>query len=173
MSPRADSIFRSRQLDGRNVSTSFGLYVLSGNQSTNMTVPNHVQLDQELQVSDDMVGSLSTGTAQQLGIVTLPGGKLWECEAGFSQQGNDASAQLCCGLYDLLADATFGIGGMQKEMTLAGNENHSMMAKGFIDTRERNGIVTIEWRILSGSFLEFIFAGSLSRGPTWLKVRSI
>ena len=174
MSPRADSIFRSRQIDGRNVGTSFGLYILSGaDQTANLTAPNHIELNSELQVSDDMVGSLSTGSAQQLGIVTLPGGKLWECEAGFSQQGNDASSQLCAQLFDLLAVASFGVGGMQRQMTLAGNQNHSMMAKGFVDTRDRAGVVTIEFRILSGSLLTDIFFGTTVNGPTWLKVRSI
>ncbi len=173
MSPRADSIFRSQQNDGRNVGTSFGLYVLGVDQTANLTAPNHIELDTELQVSPDMVGSLSTGAGQSDGIITLPGGKLWECEAGFSQQGNDASSQLCAQLFDLLANASFGIGGMQRQMTLAGNQNHSMQAKGFVDTRDRAGIVTIEWRILSGSLLTDIFTATTTNGPTWLKVRSI
>lgn len=174
MSPRADSIFRSRQTDGRNVGTSFGLYTLSGDVSTNLTAPNHVEFDTELQVSDDMVGSLSTGSAQQLGIVTLPGGKLWECEGAFSNRGSDLNAQLCCSLFDLLAVSAFGVGGMQKELSfVAQNENHAPQCKGFIDTRDRAGIVTVELRILSGSSLTFIFAGDANSGPTWLKVRSI
>lgn len=175
MSPRADSVFRSRQMDGRNVDTSFGLYQLSGNQDQNTTAPNHIQLDQELQVSDDLVGSLSTGTAQQLGIITLPAGKLWECEASFSWFGDDGNAQLCCALFDLLASAQFGVGGFERPLNaIAGAaSNHSPQAKGFIDTRDRAGIVTIEWRILSGGMVDTIFAGTTSTGPTWLKVRSI
>ncbi len=175
MSPRADSIFRSRQADGRNVGTSFGLYQLSGNQDSNVVAPNHIQLDQELQVSDDMVGSLSVGTAQQLGIVTLPGGKLWECEAGFSWFGDDGNAQLCCALFDLLAVAQFGVGGFERPLNaIAGAaSNHSPQSKGFIDSRDRAGIVTIEFRILSGGMVDTIFAGTTSTGPTWLKVRSI
>jgi hypothetical protein len=173
MSPRADSIFRSRQTDGRNVGTSFGLYTLSGNQTTNLTAPSHVQFDQEEQVSADMVGSLSVGTAQQLGIVTLPGGKLWECEAAFSCQATGVDGQLCCSLFDLLAVATFGVGGMEKMMAAVENANHSPQAKGFIDTRDRAGVVTVEFRILSGTIINAIFAGSASVGPTWMKVRSI
>lgn len=175
MSPRADSVFRSRQMDGRNVDTSFGLYQLSGNQDTSTIAPNHIQLDQELQVSADMVGSLSTGTAQQLGIVTLPAGKLWECEASFSWFGDDGDAQLCCALFDLLAVAQFGVGAMERPMgaTTGPFSNHSLQCKGFVDSRERAGIVTIELRILSGGMVDTIFAGTVNTGPTWMKVRSI
>lgn len=175
MSPRADSIFRSRQLDGRNVGTSFGLYQLSSNQDMNVTAPNHIELNQELQVSDDMVDSLSVGTAQQLGIITLPGGKLWECEASFSWFGDDGDAQLCCALFDLLASAQFGVGGMERPMgaTTGPFSNHSLQCKGFVDSRDRAGIVTIELRILSGGMVDTIFAGTTNTGPTWLKVRSI
>lgn len=177
MSPRADSVFRSRQRDGRNVDTSFGLYQLSGNQTANLTAPSHIQLDQELQASADLVGSLSTGTAQQLGIITLPAGKLWECEASFSWEGEDGNAQLCAALFDLLAVAQFGVGGMEKAMdpvvAASTRQNHSNQCKGFVDTRDRAGIVTIELRILSGGALTIIFAGTVNTGPTWLKVRSI
>lgn len=175
MSPRADSVFRSRQMDGRNVDTSFGLYQLSGNQDANQTAPNHIQLDQELQVSADLVGSLSTGTAQQLGIVTLPAGKLWEAEASFSWFGDDGNAQLCCAIFDLLASAQIGVGGFERPMAAVAGQfsNHSNQCKGFIDTRERAGIVTVELRILSGGQVDTIFAGTTSTGPTWLKVRSI
>ena len=175
MSPRADSVFRSRQMDGRNVDTSFGLYQLSGNQDTSTVAPNHIQLDQELQVSADLVGSLSTGTAQQLGIITLVAGKLWEVEASFSWFGDDGNAQLCCALFDLLASAQFGVGAFERPMAAVAGQfsNHSSQCKGFIDTRERAGIVTIELRILSGGMVDTIFAGTTSTGPTWLKVRSI
>lgn len=175
MSPRADSVFRSRQQDGRNVDTSFGLYILSSNQDSNQTAPNHIQLDQELQVSADLVGSLSTGTAQQLGIITLPAGKLWEAEASFSWFGDDGNAQLCCAIFDLLASAQIGVGGFERPMAAVAGQfsNHSSQCKGFIDTRERAGIVTIEFRILSGGQVDTIFAGTTSTGPTWLKVRSI
>ena len=173
MSPRADSIFRSRQLDGRNVGTSFGLYTLSADQTTSLTAPNHVEFDQEEQVSADMVGSLPVATSQAQGIVTLPGGKLWEVEAAFSCRASGADGQLCCSLFDLLAAGTFGVGGMEKLYTSILFENHSPQLKGFIDTRDRAGIVTIELRILSGTAITDIFAGSTSVGPTWLKVRSI
>ena len=173
--PRASRIFRETQLDGRNVGTSFGLYELGSNQDSNTVAPNHIQIDQELQVSPDMVGSLSTGTAQQLGIITLPGNKLWECEGSFSWFGDDGNAQLCCALFDLLDVAQFGVGGFERPMNaIAGAaSNHSNQCKGFIDTRERAGIVTIELRILSGGMVDTIFAGTTSTGPTWLKVRSI
>ncbi len=159
----------------RGEGVSYGLYQLSGNQDINVTAPNHIQFDQELQVSADMVGSLSVGTAQQLGIVTLPAGKVWECEAAFSWFGDDGNAQLCCSMFDLLAGAVFGVGGFQRPLSaIAGaNSNHSPQGKGFIDTRERSGIVTIEFRILSGGQVDTIFAGTTSTGPTWLKVRSI
>ena len=177
MSPKADRIFRSRQTDGRNVGTSYGLYDLAGSegdQTGNLTAPNHVEFEVERQVSPDMVGSLSLGTSQFLGIVTLPGGKLWECEAAFSWQGSDGAAQLCCSLYDLLADAAFGVPAMSKPNTSALHEQHSPQAKGFIDTRDRSGIVTIEFRILSGANVTALYDGvPTSQGQTWLKVRSI
>ena len=175
MSPRADSIFRSRQTDGRNVGTSFGLYVLGMNQDANVTAPNHVELDTELQVSDDLVGSLATGSQQANGIITLPGGKLWECEASFSWFGDDGNSQLCCALFDLLAAAQFGVGAFERPMAAVAGQfsNHSSQCKGFIDSRDRGGIVTLELRILSGGQVDTIFAGTTSTGPTWLKVRSI
>lgn len=178
MSPRADSIFRSRQQDGRNVGTSFLLVDLNGDQTANLTAPNHVQFNRIVQASDDMADAMDENqTAQLLGLVTLPAGKLWECEGAFSFRGEDGNAQLCCALWDNLAAAQFGVGGMEKTMdpvpAASTRENHSNQCKGFVDTRERAGIVVVELRILSGGAVTNIFSGSTSLGPTWLKVRSI
>lgn len=174
MSPRASSIDRSIQLDGRNVGTSYLLAALVvADQNLNLTPPNHVEIETEVESSPDMVGSLSVGSQQQNGIVTLPGGKIWEVEAGFSFETNAAGAQLCCQLFDLQAAAVFGVGGMELPMTNLLNQNHSNQCKGFIDTRDRAGIVTIELRILSGVNVTLIYAATTAHGPTWLKVRSI
>ena len=173
MSPKADSIFRSRQADGRIVGTSYLLAELGGDQNANLTAPSHVQLDVEAQASPDMVGALSVGTAQQLGIITVPAGKVWEIEAGFSFETNAAGAQLCCSIFDLLAVGAIGVGGMLLPQTNLLNQNHSPQCKAFLDTRERSGIVTIELRILSGVNVTLIYTATTAHGPTWLKMRSI
>ena len=152
---------------------SYLLADLNGDQNLNLTAPSHVELNRELQSSDDMVGALSIGTAQQLGIITLPAGKLWECEAGFSLETNAAGAQLCCSIFDLLSVQAEGVGGMLLPMTNLLNQNHSNQCKAFIDTRNRSSVVTIELRILSGVNVTLIYSGSTSHGPTWLKVRSL
>ena len=171
--PRSSRIDRSIQLDGRNVGTSYALYELGVDQNLNLGAPNHVELDTELEVSADMVGSLSVGSQQANGIITMPAGKLWEVEAGFSFETNAAGAQLCCQLFDLQAAAVFGVGGMLLPMTNLLNQNHSNQNKGFLDTRDRAGVVTIELRILSGVNVTLIYTATTAHGPTWLKVRSI
>ncbi len=174
MSPRADSIFRSRQQDGRNVGVSFLLAELATtDQNLNLTAPNHVELETETQASDDMVGSLSVGSQQQNGIITVPPGKVWEIEAGFSFETNAAGAQLCCSIFDLLAVSAIGVGGMLLPQTSLLNQNHSPQCKAFLDTRDRSGIVTIELRILSGVNVTLIYQATTAHGPTWLKMRSI
>lgn len=174
MSPKSSSIDRSIQLDGRNVGTSYLLAELATtDQNLNLTPPNHVEMETETQASDDMVGALSVGSQQQNGIITVPAGKVWEIEAGFSFQTNAAGAQLCCAIFDLLAVSAIGVGGMLLPQTNLLNENHSPQCKAFLDTRNRSGIVTIELRILSGVNVTLIYQATTAHGPTWMKIRSI
>lgn len=174
MSPKADSIFRSRQQDGRNVGTTFGLFTLSVDQTFDLTAPNHIEFDTELQVSADMVGAISAGTGQNLGKITLPAGKIYEVTGGFSYEAGASSDQLCCSIFDLLENAAKGLGGFAKTLNAAESRNDMPIAQAFIDTRDRAGIVQVEFRILSGAGLQRLNAGTVStEGGCFLKVKSL
>lgn len=52
----------------------YGLYTLSGNQTSNLSTGNHI----EFNTSQGSLGGLSTGSGQENGIITLAGGKTYK-----------------------------------------------------------------------------------------------
>lgn len=148
----------------------FALFTLSGDQSSNLTAPNHVQFD-TLQTSSGSGISQSAGTAQQLGLLTIPIGGRWKITAGFTFTAQAPTDQLCAAVFNNTDTQQEGVGGMKKTYTNGQNDNDSPQAVAFLDTVAE--AKEIELRILSGAGLLTIKAGSTSFGPTWLAVEEM
>ncbi|NLF83437.1 MAG: hypothetical protein GX568_05590 [Candidatus Gastranaerophilales bacterium] len=80
---------------GANSSFKYGLYKLSANQTSNLTVGCHIQFDMD----EGSLGGLSTGSGQENGIITLAGGKTYKATYGWQENGSSTSSAAIC-LYD-------------------------------------------------------------------------
>lgn len=88
---------------GANTSFKYGLYTLSVNQTSNLSVNNHIEFDE----TQGSLGGLSTGTGQENGIITLTGGKTYKITGALGVDYSSIGA-LKTRLYDRTNSITLG-----------------------------------------------------------------
>lgn len=105
----------------------YGKYTLSTNQTTNLAVNNHIQWN----TSAGSLGGLSTGTGQQLGIITLPANKTYKIRASVDFNFN-ASGRVQAVIYDRTNDAWVGLKLFCASTTFTGNTSSQSTLEGEI-----------------------------------------
>ena len=88
-------------------SFKYGLYTMSGNQTTNLSAGNHIEFD----TSSGSLGGLATGAGQADGIITLSGGKSYKIMCAFGSRLSSSSGYIQCQPYDRTNSTYVGVMG--------------------------------------------------------------
>lgn len=128
----------------------YGLYTLSANQTSNISVGNHV----EWNTAEGSLGGLSTGSGQENGIITLPAGKTYKitcvCRGAFSGSGS-----IVYQVYDNTNSTFLGLAGMETSTDLA---THASPRADMISIVTPETEIDIEFRFVSVSVPNSIYS---------------
>ena len=152
----------------------YAIVGMSGNQSSNFNTNDHVELNQiDAENSEGSGITVSTGSGQAQGIVTLPKGSVYRIFGFVTFQAGAASDQLCCSVFNRTDSVEAdGNGTMQKTYNNVGTQGvNAHPACQYIDATAEEK--EIDFRILSGAGVNTIFAGSTSEGASYLDIEQL
>lgn len=130
-------------------SFKYGLYTLSANQTSNLSVGDHIEWD----TSQGSLGGLSTGSGQQKGIITLPANGTYKITGQVAAE-NSTSNSFAIRVYNRTASSWLGVRalGISQNYNVSVSEGPSFLA--IITTTEETDI---DVRIEQGSYVNTVY----------------